>query len=162
MRQLKTKYVRMKKKSKEETPVLKPHMEWQTGEYARLAEIRFALPYQFLLLCRLTDVTPYKVITDFAEALDGGNSLHPVSDDCKEHIVDYFISRGYGQQHYSPELHRIFKEMQGCGCCFPKPAEPKWWNCMLPGAKNTSHGGLINGFIKAGETLLMKYIGSNP
>lgn len=121
MRQLKNKYVRMKKKSKEKTPILKPHMEWQTGEYARLAKIRFALPYQFLLLCRLTDVTPFKVITDFTEALDGGNSLHPVSDDCKEHIVDYFISRGYGQQHYTPEeLRRMFKEMQGVRLLFPE------------------------------------------
>jgi hypothetical protein len=45
----------------------KPNLKWQTGDYERHADFRFTLPYQFLLLCKLLNVTPEQVLRDFMD-----------------------------------------------------------------------------------------------
>jgi hypothetical protein len=115
----------MKKKPTGKKPQKpKPTLKWQTGDYSRHAEFKFILPYQFLLLCRLMEVTPEEVVLDFTENLACGSKEREGRDKAKEHLIDYFIAHGYGQQHYTEEdLRRIFREMDAVGLLFPKNAK---------------------------------------
>jgi hypothetical protein len=98
----------------------KPELKWQTGAYERHAEYRFILPYQFLLLCRLMDVPPQQVLTDFMDNLSCGSWKRAGRDQAKEHLINYFIAHGYGQHHYTEaDIREIFKEMDAVGLLFP-------------------------------------------
>ena len=104
----------------------KPKLKWQTGDYDRHAEFHFILPYKFLLLCRLMDVTPEGVIRDFADNLSCGSWKREGRDKAKEHLINYFIAHGYGQHHYSEEdIREMFKEMDALGLLFPRDGKSK-------------------------------------
>jgi hypothetical protein len=104
----------------------KPKPKWQTGDYDRRAELNFTLPYPFLLLCRLMDVTPKQVIRDFADNLSCGSWKREGRDKAKEHLINYFIAHGYGQHHYPEEdIREIFKEMDALGLLFPANGKEK-------------------------------------
>lgn len=112
----------------EKKPIKKPKngLKWQTGAYDRNAEFRFMLPYQFLLLCRLMDVTPEEVIRDFTDNLSCGSWKRQGRDKAKEHLINYFIDHGYGRQHYTEEnIREIFKEMDAVGLLFPANGKSK-------------------------------------
>jgi hypothetical protein len=112
------------KKKLEQKP--KPELKWQTGEYDRHAEFRFILPYQFLLLCRLIDKTPEELIRDFTDNLSCESWKREGRDKAKEHLINYFIALGYGQNHYAEEdIREIFKEMDALGLLFPKGGKSK-------------------------------------
>ncbi len=119
-----------------------PKMKWQKGDYARNARFKFILPYPFLLLCRLMEVTPEEVLSDFMDNLSCGSWRREGRDRAKEHLIQYFISHGYGQHHFrEEEIGEIFKEMDAVGLLFPTKAKPnlldlysdwrdehfKWW-----------------------------------
>jgi hypothetical protein len=109
------------KTTKEKSVVTKPLLKWQTGDYKRHANFRFILPYQFLLLCKLMNITPEDVIRDFTIHLDCGSWNREGKELAKEHLTNYFIACGYGQQYYSvDEIRTMFKEMDALGCLFPK------------------------------------------
>ena len=104
----------------------KPELKWQTGRYDRHAEFRFFLPYQFLLLCRLMDVTPEEVIRDFTDNLSCGSWKREGRDKAKEHLINYFIEHGYGKHHYDEnDVREMFKEMDALGMLFPKDGKTK-------------------------------------
>jgi hypothetical protein len=102
---------------KKTTGILKPKLKWQTGDYDRRPELNFTLPYQFLLLCRLMDTIPRQMILDFTDNLSCGSWKREGRDKAKEHLTNYFIAHGYGQQHYCEEdIREIFKEMDALYC----------------------------------------------
>ena len=104
-------------------PKPKPELKWQTGEYDRCAEFRFVLPYQFLLLCRLMDITPEQVLRDFMDNLSCGSWNREGRDNAKEQLINYFIAHGYGRHHYSKEdIRKIFIEMDALGMLLPTNA----------------------------------------
>ncbi len=104
----------------------KPCMKWQTGDYERHADFRFTLPYQFLLLCRLMDITPDQVLTDFMDNLSCGSWKRQGRDKAKEKLIDYFVEHGYGQHHYTAEdIRTIFKELDAIGLLWPEGAKMK-------------------------------------
>lgn len=104
----------------------KPELKWQTGAYERHAEYKFILPYQFLLLCRLMDITPGDLLNDFMDNLSCGSWKRQGRDEAKEHLINYFIAHGYGQQHYTEEdIREIFKEMDALGLLFPTNGKGK-------------------------------------
>ncbi|MBO9595003.1 MAG: hypothetical protein J7599_19015 [Niabella sp.] len=104
----------------------KPELKWQTGAYERHAHFQFILPYQFLLLCRLMDVTPQEALTDFMDNLSRGCWNREGRDAAKEHLINYFIAHGYGQQHYTEaDIREIFKEMDAVGLLFPRGSNGK-------------------------------------
>lgn len=104
----------------------RPALKWQTGAYDHHAEHRFILPYSFLLLCKLMDTTPRKVVVDFMDNLSCGSWKGQDRDRAKEHLINYFITHGYGQQHYSENDRRqIFKEMDAVGLLFPTNGKRK-------------------------------------
>ncbi|HVY73550.1 MAG TPA: hypothetical protein VG890_01905 [Puia sp.] len=116
----------MKKTSTKKTIRQKPKLKWQTGDYDRRAEFHFILPNPFLLLCRLMDITPERVVQDFTDNLACGSWKREGRDKAKEHLVDYFIAHGYGQHHYSEDdIREMFKEMDALGSLFPRNGKSK-------------------------------------
>ncbi|SDD77700.1 hypothetical protein [Niabella drilacis] len=112
------------RKQKQHKP--KPELKWQTGAYERFADFNFILPYQFLLLCRLMDVTPREALTDFMDNLSCGSWNRKGRDSAKEHLINYFIAHGYGQEHYTEaNIRQIFKEMDAVGLLFPRESNGK-------------------------------------
>lgn len=98
----------------------KPRFKWQTGDYARHATYRFFIPDQFLMLCRLIDIPPHDIIVDFMDNLACASWKREGRDTAKEHLINYFIAHGYGQQHYAEtDIREIFKEMNAMGMLFP-------------------------------------------
>lgn len=117
-----------KQKSKtKKRKTLKPILKWQTGEYSRDAEFHFYLPYQFLLLCKLMNVTPEDVLHRFMETLDCGSwRREEISEKARQLIIDYFIECGYGKDYYTEEDKRkIFQELNAIGVVFPHNAKMK-------------------------------------
>ena len=102
-------------------------MKWQTGEYARMAEFHFWIPYQFLLLCKLMNVTPQDVVLRFMDTLDCGSwKREEISEKARQLIIDYFIECGYGKDFYTEEDRRkIFEEMNAVGIVFPRDGKTK-------------------------------------
>jgi hypothetical protein len=106
--------------------LLKPDLKWQTGDYERLAAYDFVLTYQFLLLCKLSDITPRRLLIDFLENLDCGSSNREGRDKAKDHLINYFIEMGYGRHLYSSEeIRNIFSEMNAIGMLFPSESKMK-------------------------------------
>lgn len=115
-----------KDKAQKHRTKVKPRMKWQTGEYERHADFRFTLPYQFLLLCRLMDITPDQVLTDFMDNLSCSSWKREGRDKAKEKLIDYFVEHGYGQHHYAPEdIRGIFGELDAIGLLWPEGAKSK-------------------------------------
>lgn len=105
---------------------LKPDMPWQVGEYSPDITFDFILPYQFLLLCRLMDVTPEHILTDFMDNLSCGSWKREGRDLIKQHLIQYFLSHGYGQHHYTvEEIEKLFKELDAIGLLFPYDSDNK-------------------------------------
>ncbi|HEV7780575.1 MAG TPA: hypothetical protein VGO58_04880 [Chitinophagaceae bacterium] len=114
----------LKRKGVQRKP--RPELKWQTGDYERHAEFRFILPYQFLLLCRLVDITPEEMVRDFMDNLSCGSWKREGRDKAKEHLADYFIAHGYGRHHYSEEeIREMFREMDALGLLFPREGKTK-------------------------------------
>jgi hypothetical protein len=104
----------------------KPEMKWQTGEYERFTEYKLHLPYQFLLLCKLTGVTPRQVLLDFLDNLDCGSWKREGRDQAKEKLIEYFLEMGYGNEYYNPdEIKEIFREINAVGMLFPTNGKMK-------------------------------------
>lgn len=96
-------------------------MKWQTGEYERFGEYELCLPYQFLLLSKLTEMTPREMLNDFMGNLSCESWEREGRDKAKGHLIDYFLEMGYGQQYYTAEdLKQIFREMDSIGMLWPK------------------------------------------
>jgi hypothetical protein len=107
----------------------KPMHEWQTGDFQRQTEFRVTIPNQFLLLCKLMNVTPHQLVIDFMDNLSCGSWKREGRDDIKVRLIEYFIEHGYGQQHYSEkEIRMIFKEMDAIGMLYPINASQEFIN----------------------------------
>jgi hypothetical protein len=60
--------------------------------YARVQEFNMILPQQFLLLCRLVQITPYQMLYQFACNL--GQESYSNGEEAKISAKDYFLSMG--------------------------------------------------------------------
>jgi hypothetical protein len=98
--------------------------KWQTGDFNRQAIFHFTLPYQFLLLCKLMDITPAQLLRDFMDNLSCGSWNREGREAVRKKLIEYFIEHGYGRQLYSDEdIHSIFKELDAIGLLYPKDAD---------------------------------------
>ena len=98
----------------------KPTMKWQVGEYKRYMEFETHIPYQFLLLCRIVDVTPEQLLIDFMDNLSCSSWKREGRDEVKNKLLEYFLLHGYGQKYYTTEdIKGMFKEMDAVGMLFP-------------------------------------------
>jgi hypothetical protein len=75
----------------------KPTLHWQTSAYERRAQFQFILPFPFLLVCKLIDVTLLQVLLDFMDNLSYSSWNRKGKAKTKEQLVAYFIDHGYGQ-----------------------------------------------------------------
>lgn len=117
----------LNRKQKQRKP--KPELKWQTGAWDRLAHYHFILPYPFLLLCRLLGTTPKEMITDFMDNLGCGSWNREGRGAAKEHLINYFMAHGYGQQQYTEaDIRQLFKEMDAVGMLFPGEGNRKTIN----------------------------------
>jgi hypothetical protein len=120
--------VKKRKKAHHFKQAMKPQpaFSWQTGNFKKQARFKFLLPFQFLLLCKLMDITPDALLSDFMDNLSCGSWKREGREKAKEKLIEYFIEHGYGRQYYSvSDIHSIFKEMDAIGMLFPKDAEPE-------------------------------------
>ncbi|MFL9485721.1 hypothetical protein ACI6Q2_23285 [Chitinophagaceae bacterium LWZ2-11] len=102
----------------------KPTMKWQTGAYDRRPVFSFCLPYQFLLLCKLMDVTPRNVLWHFMENLSGECRMQDRKEKAQDHLTAYFLEMGYGSDRYtSDDIRRMFKEMNAIASLWPTGAD---------------------------------------
>ena len=98
----------------------KPEFKWQVGDYARHAAFQYILPHGFLLICRLLDTTPDRMIYDFMVNTGGTKLKGEGNTISKEHLINYFIAQGYGQHHYTEsDICVMFKELDAVGLLFP-------------------------------------------
>lgn len=105
---------------------VKPRLKWQTGAFQRDANFRFFLPYQFLLLCKLTETSPETMLHDFMQHLACGSPGTISSEPAKQTLMEYFVQLGYGQGRYSAaEIRQMFRELDAIGMLFPKDAPEK-------------------------------------
>lgn len=102
-------------------------MKWQTGPYDRFARYQFTLPYPFLLLCKLTAVTPEIILRDFMENLTGEVSAEQEKELNQFYLMQYFLGRGYGQHQYTAlEIKAMFTELQAINRLWPDEANIKF------------------------------------
>jgi hypothetical protein len=96
-------------------------MKWQTGEFEQTQTITFDLPQQFLMLCKLANVSPQQLLSDFIDNLSNGSWKREGREKARHLLADYFIEHGYGKDHYSPdELREMFAELDAMAFLFPK------------------------------------------
>ena len=145
----------MKKKSSTKKPRIKPELKWQTGEYERYAQFNFILPPQFLLLCKLMDATPKRVLSDFMDNLSCGSWRREGRDTAKEHLINYFITHGYGKHNYTEtDIRKMFNEMDAVGLLFPKPAKSKMLDVYSKWREKHQANWFKHWFKKPGRKLL--------
>ena len=108
------------KKPPKKKPTLEARYKWDKDEYARDQTLRLILPWQFLFMCKLTDVTPDTVINQFMNDLGHENWKRRENDAIRQTLVDYFILSGYGQKWYTEqEIRQMFKELDAIGSLWP-------------------------------------------
>lgn len=105
---------------------IKPEMPWQIGEFSRSLQLKIHLPYQFLLLCKLVNVTPRQMVIDFMNNLSCGSWNRRGRDKIRETLIEYFQLHGYGLEYFSEEqLKEIFKELNAQGLLYPHDCDDK-------------------------------------
>lgn len=103
--------------------------DWQKGEYQRNASFDFILPQQFLMLCRIVETPPRKILSDFMDNLACGSWNRVGRDEVKSRLIDYFIDHGYGQPRYhADQLRNMFRELDAIGHVWPDGASPRLIN----------------------------------
>jgi hypothetical protein len=106
--------------------IAKPVMKWQTGDYSSTQTFTFDLPQQFLMICKLADVTPQEILIDFMDNLSCGSWKREGRENVRRLLVEYFIEHGYGRRQYSiEELKKLFGELDALSLLFPKDAQPE-------------------------------------
>lgn len=97
-----------------------PRMQWQTGKYSRRLSYQTILPYSFLLLCKLWQIPPQKILNDFTDNINHDSRNGEGKDAIKTMLAEYIIAMGYGQQQYTREdILTMFKELDALGMLFP-------------------------------------------
>lgn len=110
---------------KNKTRIHKPVMKWQTVGYEQTQTIRFDLPLQFLMLCKLTNITPEQLLSDFIDNLANGSWKREGREKARQLLADYFIEHGYGKETYtSDDLRTMISELDAMASLFPKNGDP--------------------------------------
>ena len=109
---------------KNKTRIRKPVMKWQTGEYQRTQTLKFELPLQFLMICKLVNISPQEIIADFMDNLAFGSWKREGREKARQLIAEYFTAHGYGGETYSEEqLKDLFSELDAMALLFPKDGD---------------------------------------
>ena len=84
------------------------------------------LPYEFLLLCKLFDITPKDVLNDFMLAVSAGSFKRAGRETRMQKALDYFLECRYGSSYYTHETKQaIFQELNAVGMLWPTESKMK-------------------------------------
>ena len=123
---------------KNKNRIHKPVMKWQTGELQQKQTFTFELPVQFLMICKIADVTPQQLLSDFIDNLSTGTWQREGRQKARQLLGEYFIEHGYGRDAYTPdELRAMFTELDAMAMLFPKNGDPEQLDAYS--AWRTSH-----------------------
>lgn len=76
------------------------------------------MPWQFHLLCKLTEKNPEDILYDFM--CNVGMEGYGLGEVQRVKAMEYFLSCGYGQDYFTIEdIQKIFKEMESISTLFP-------------------------------------------
>lgn len=110
---------------KNKNRIRKPVMKWQTGDYQQKQTFTFELPLQFLMICKLAEVTPQQLLSDFIDNLSNGTWQREGRQKARQLLTDYFIEHGYGKHIFNAqEFHAMFSELDAMALLFPKNGDP--------------------------------------
>lgn len=120
-----------------------PSRPWQTGHYARIQDFQFVIPYGFLMLCKLFDVTPNELLIDFMDNCSCGSWKREGRDDAIVYLLSYIIEMKYDENYFiEKERLQLFTELDAIGMYWPgvtdkkmlrlhKHWRKKYYNCWL-------------------------------
>jgi len=98
----------------------KPHIKWQTDDYAETQEFSFFIPYGVLMLCKCWNCTPNELLTGFLDNLNGGAWKRAGREEAKQHLHNYIIAMHYGQGFYRrEEIRTQLTELDALGAQWP-------------------------------------------
>lgn len=107
-----------RKKTSAKPPLL------QQPEFKRRVNYEFLLPTSFLLLCRLMEVEPSRVLSDFMEDMGRVSWNKEGRERSRELLGAYFLERGYGGKFFNPDdIRQILKEMEAIHMLYPEHAD---------------------------------------
>lgn len=112
-------------------------MNKRTGrkKYSQHLELSMILPQQFIMICRLLQVDPQKVLFQFMTNL--GQEGYSSGEEPQTCAKDYFLSCGYGQELYTyGEIEQMFEELRTIGALWPKGAKMRLVNIHREWRKN--------------------------
>lgn len=93
-------------------------MEWQHGDYNRQASFNITLPYDFLLLCKIFNLPPAAVVSDFVKNLSYFTRNNQSAEKLK--LKAYFID--YVTPHAncgSDVIRNLFQELEVIAAMHP-------------------------------------------
>lgn len=86
-------------------------------------DLKVTAPFKFLLLCRVLNVKPTAVLTDFMSHV--GKEIKSRSDAPRAHAETYVLSCGYGQGHYTREdVAEMMHELDALRIVWPDNEDP--------------------------------------
>ncbi|MBS1598418.1 MAG: hypothetical protein JST75_09330 [Bacteroidetes bacterium] len=92
--------------------------------YDRVQQVRLDQPIQFMLICKLLQTEPMKILHDFMVNSSGDSWRRSDDDEQRSKAVEYFIQCGYGQHYYSEQdIRRMFEELHAIGSLWPETDE---------------------------------------
>ena len=111
---------------KKQSRIDKAVMKWQTADYGPTQTLTFDLPQQFLMICKIADVTPQEVIADFVDNLSCGSWKREGHEVARRLLIDYFIELGYARRLFTvDQVREMFSELDALALLFPKDAAPE-------------------------------------
>lgn len=114
-----------------------PCEPWQVGAYSRKLSLDIVLPYPFLLLCKLWEVTPEDIIIDFLDNLAHASWKREGREVPKQKLVEYILLSGYGKGYYGEEnILQMFRELDALGLLFPKNGSNETLNSYVSFREN--------------------------
>lgn len=89
-------------------------------------ELRLRIPCDVVMLCKLMDIEPEKVIKDFLAGLALEKDAK-IPESAKEACVEFFIRSGYANRYYSEEeVKQMFNELKTVNALWPDHASSKF------------------------------------
>jgi hypothetical protein len=102
-------------------PKMKPKLKWQVGDYEQSVLYYFWIPPQFLLLCKILNVTPREVLDNFLTHADLGSWKRVGNEQPRLKASEYILACGYGKEYYSnDEIYQMLKELDSIGSLWPE------------------------------------------
>ena len=115
-------------------------MEWQQGEYSRKLNASFVLPYEFLLCCKLMNIPPRKMLSNFMNIISFNKGSFEEWEKSKRMFIN-FLSTGTREQSeiQLDQVDIMLQELHSITMLHPREGDSelldiheKWKDVYLP------------------------------